>query len=71
MMVGTPKFSMDMKTTMSPPAATAGVTTGRVTVRNTRQGPAPRLQAASSRAASTDLSAAETMRNTKGKNWRV
>ena len=71
MMVGTPKFSMDMQKTISAPEAMAGVTTGRVTVRKTRQGEAPRLRAASSNERSTELMAAPTMRKTKGKNCRV
>ena len=71
MIVGTPKFSMDMQNTISAPEAMAGVATGSVTVRNTRQGDAPRLRADSSSERSTELIAAETMRKTKGKNWSV
>ena len=48
-----------------------GVTTGKVTVRNTRHGEAPRLRADSSSERSTELMAADTMRKTKGKNCRV
>jgi len=49
----------------------AGLMTGRVTVKKTRKRPAPRLVAASSRERSMALMAADTIRNTKGKNCSV
>lgn len=55
---GTPKFSSVSMKTSRPPASTAGMMTGTVTVRNTRQREAPRFCPASSIEASTARTAA-------------
>ena len=63
---GTPKLSITSMKTSNPPASTAGMTIGTVTVQKVRQREEPRFCPASSTETSTALNAARVGKTTKG-----
>ena len=67
MIMGVPKSAMVPMKTSRPPAVSEGARMGRMAVQSVRRGGEPRLSAASSIDWSTERSAADTRRKTKGK----